>query len=362
MSIKVGLHLLNFRVVILILLLGFSVIASYYLFEGRAVEVEAAAPFRVQGYAWASTDVGGQTTSTGMGWISFEGTNYGVQIDSNRLMNGYAWIGGNTDFLGNPITGGWVNFNNNGCPAADVDGLNCQPQIISDGSSGWEMLGWARACAVFSNPIGCTGALKPAAELGGWDGWISLNCRNTNSCAAVPYAIRIDSTGAFITTTTDASGSFAWGHDVLGWINIGADARIIGLCGNTTNKCIDPVTSEATVEDIWCGTTVTPTNCSLTGEICGASGQCEPVTTPTVTTFTVQPLIIRKGGSVTVTWDVVGAASCVVASNGTAVSTGPLQGSVSVNNIQSSRTTISLTCDGTLLDSKLVRTTAVIYE
>lgn len=299
-------------------------IAAAFLFISRST-TEAASPFQVTGYAWSET----------IGWIQFNGATHNVQIDASKNMSGFAW----SENIG------WVQFGGlTGCPAG-----TCNARVITDpgGGSGYELAGWARALA-YNDP-----------QAGGWDGWISLNCINNNSCGTSDYAIRISSNG-----TVDSTNSFGWGDMVVGWTDFGSYMQIGGLCpGGSTYKCLNTTTSEETKADIWCGSsTITTTDCSLAGEICGTSGQCEPVTAPTVVTFTVQPLVIRKGGSVTVTWDVIGATSCTITSNGTAVSTGPVQGTVPVNNIQSSQTTIALTCDSTLLDSKLVRTTAIIYE
>ncbi len=298
------------------------VMALLFLIRGTT---EAAAPFQVTGYAW----------SENIGWIQFNGATHNVQIDASKNMSGFAW----SENIG------WVQFGGlSGCPAGA-----CNARVIADpgGGPGYELAGWARALA-YSDP-----------QAGGWDGWISLNCINSSSCNTSDYATRISSSG-----NVDTTNSFGWGDMVIGWTDFGSHMQISGLCpGGTTYQCLNTTTSEATTADIWCGgQTTVVTDCSLASEICGVSGQCEPVTAPTVVAFTVQPLVIRKGGSVTVAWDVIGATSCTVATNGTSVSTGPVQSSVTVNNIQANQTTVSLTCDGTLLDSEVVRTTAVIYE
>jgi hypothetical protein len=142
----------------------------------------------VQGFAW----------SENIGWLSFSYKNcdtdgdyksegvsgcpvldspipaYGVDLDIDILsstyhdLSGYAW----SENIG------WISFNWGAsgligdtfpltkCPSGDDDTL-CQPKLTGSNFSGW-----ARACSVFQ--LGCTGALKPASETGGWDGWISL--------------------------------------------------------------------------------------------------------------------------------------------------------------------------------------------
>lgn len=88
---------------------------------------------------------------------------YSVQIDiDSDILSGYAW----SDKIG------WISFESAsiaGCPSG-----TCDPRLDVN-----EFKGWARACSVFqnSNPVdnGCSGALKLPEKTGGWDGWISLN-------------------------------------------------------------------------------------------------------------------------------------------------------------------------------------------
>lgn len=166
----------------------------------------------IAGYAW----------SENIGWISFNSSNcdtnidgiadamppapagcpapgtpvpsYGVNLDlgiTNDL-SGYAW----SENIG------WITFEGTevaGCPSG-----TCQPRY--DSGTG-ELLGWARACSIFQ--AGCSGALKPVSETGGWDGWISLNCLNGGVCASSNYKV--------LKNSNDFTG-FAWGNDVIGWV------------------------------------------------------------------------------------------------------------------------------------------------
>jgi len=164
------------------------------------------------GYAW-----GAQTADTdgnpegGIGWISFNykncdsngdgvvdtlnpgcggnglsGVDLGIykvemNISTNNLKNGelygYAWS----------ANYGWVKFG----PAQDVllrDILDAPKDpkkwAYLDGN---KLKGWARACSVFVS--GCDGALADSADLGGWDGWISLSGLTTTSAS---YGVAYD--------------------------------------------------------------------------------------------------------------------------------------------------------------------------
>jgi|GEM_PF-4225828 len=120
----------------------------------------------------------------GLGWISFsnvtDGTAipYGVYVNGDTgEISGYAWS----------ANGGWITFNttdmiqcnyNTGdhCPNGVTNphaqiALVISPSGTMTGTG--KVTGWARMCSVFVS--GCRGAVRPASETGGWDGWISLS-------------------------------------------------------------------------------------------------------------------------------------------------------------------------------------------
>lgn len=135
----------------------------------------------LSGYAWSDT----------IGWISLSCTtggptggnicstsNYGISIDGSGNMSGYAW----SDNIG------WISAQPadvTGCPAG-----TCTPRV-----SGTAFLGWWKAMAADGN---------------GWDGWISLSCTNTGTCGTASYGI---------TNTSGVYSGYAWGSDVVGWID-----------------------------------------------------------------------------------------------------------------------------------------------
>ncbi len=167
----------------------------------------AAGTDNVSGWAWSST----------IGWISFNGSNYGVHIctgdaDSHTgcgagaegKMLGYAWSSNI----------GWIKFD----PVGPYPSSPSQAAQV-DGSG--NLTGWARACAGAVN-ADCSGGTNPLA--GGWDGWIKL------SNATIDFAL----------SPAEFHG-YAWGSDVIGWISFNcAEGGVLGgnICGQSNYKVI----------------------------------------------------------------------------------------------------------------------------
>lgn len=127
--------------------------------------VEAQSTSSITGYAWSDT----------IGWLSFNGSGYGLSVNSSGVISGYAW----SDNIG------WVSANSSdlsGCPSSP-----CTATIDSGGN----FEGWFRAIE------------GGTAQSGGWDGFISLSGSG--------YGPERQSGG-------DISG-YAWGSDVVGWLN-----------------------------------------------------------------------------------------------------------------------------------------------
>ena len=130
----------------------------------------------VRGYAWSSN----------IGWISFNcldrlvcgsgpgKSDYRTTVDlSTGAMSGYAWSSNI----------GWIDVNPTaGYPAAPSHGMRLD---MTTGT----MTGWVRALSYGS----------------GWDGWIKI----TNAKVG---------TGGYVLNTIDGKGGWAWGGDVVGWV------------------------------------------------------------------------------------------------------------------------------------------------
>jgi len=176
---------------------------SLISFFGLSGVVNSGASDNMSGFAWGADDTAGDPS--GMGWLSFNSINdhdpnaggvqpsaqnYGVTVDNNKNIVGYAW---SSNY-------GWIKFGGlSGFPSGP--GTTFSNAKIVNGS----VVGWARVCSVLANTDCTLNALKPSTSTGGWDGWISLN--------GTGYDVTLNE-------TTGAFSGFAWGGpDVLGWVN-----------------------------------------------------------------------------------------------------------------------------------------------
>ncbi len=127
---------------------------------------------RLVGYAWSSN----------VGWISFN--DGGVTVDASNNLVGYAWSSNI----------GWIKFGGlSGFPDSSI-GTNAK---LTDSG----LTGWARAISVMF-PL----TYKTIDNRGGWDGWISLSSGGKSPVYG-------------ITSDGKKFGGFAWGSDVVGWLD-----------------------------------------------------------------------------------------------------------------------------------------------
>lgn len=102
----------------------------------------------------------------------------------------------------------------------DVTGEDC------DGIGDYKVAGWARACAIFQDTAACSGALRPAGELGGWDGWIKLGDGvGDNPGIWISEADK----QVHINPDTKEFEGWAWGGEVIGWISFNCKGP--DMCG-----------------------------------------------------------------------------------------------------------------------------------
>jgi hypothetical protein len=232
----------------------------------------------IEGYAW----------SENIGWISMNclnagecGTsNYKVQINPDKTLSGYAWSS----------NVGWIKFGGlSGFPAS---GGNVS--ITGDHITGWSLQGWSRALA----------------NGDGWDGWISMNCTNTNTCGASDYSVDI-TVGGFST----AANSYAWGSEVIGWVQFSSSYFTLP-CNQQTSCTSDYLGTIFTNQ--WCEQPSPVVSCNTAiGEVCtDATNACSVVTIDG--TLTVAPSLARKNKTADISWTIANPAlvsSCHVESN-----------------------------------------------
>ena len=148
----------------------------------QSPKIEAATGGQIYGYAWSET----------IGWISFNcadlgtcGTsNYYVNIDGSGNLTGYAW----SENIG------WIKFGGLNTFPSGGNGTQQQNANIN----GINLKGWVRACA--GTASGDCSTMTSRTD--GWDGWISLS--------GAGYGVSKNGT---------AYSGYAWGSDVVGWID-----------------------------------------------------------------------------------------------------------------------------------------------
>lgn len=204
--------------------IAFVLVLCAVFVNSKPVEAQSIPEVQLQGYAW-SENIGWISMSCKDGGESGEDicttrSNYGVKINADRTVTGHAWsenigwvqFGGLSEF---PSGGGTVNDN------AKVTGM--YPNFT--------FTGWARACAATRGPINseskdCS-SMEVNTNSGGWDGWISLG--------GTQYSVSSNGTGM-------VSGSWAWGSDVIGWIDMSTDIRLVLPSANLIgSECPSPI-------------------------------------------------------------------------------------------------------------------------
>lgn len=258
-------------IAIVVVIIGVAYVANPAFL--KTTKVEAVSSGSVSGYAWSET----------IGWIDFAPVGGGVSVDASGNFSGYAW----SENIG------WINF-------APTSGYPSLPNHGARLEASNTVTGWARACAGTVNGD-CTGA----SRTDGWDGWIKLS-KYTGDTGA-DY-------GVTVTPSTGNFSSYAWGSDVVGWIDFApavAGSNIVHmppapvLCSDPTavwspcsssDTCVTPpdgptktVTGAQFCIDI---NGTTPRSCSTDisctaapASVCG-NGTCEAAGVPPETILT----------------------------------------------------------------------------
>ncbi len=350
--------------IVAIVLVGTWMALQFKTFESVYAQATWTTPAELTGYLWAGVQPDGSGGSQGMGWISLNCANAGaggctnnykvvINNNANKTVTGYAW-GSNTPSVGGTAptnqTGlGWVRFGGlTGCPAG-----SCDARVVGNDASGYELMGWARACSVFADPAACSGALADSTVTGGWDGWISLNCANHDAATCSTYGVRLNDNGTFYQVNPDEST--AWGSDVLGAVSFAVAGFDRPCTGAGTAQCVGNV-SEVTGTNMWCEPTATVSTTCVNGCNVG-TGLCNA--TAVTGDVNVSTSVARRGSSVTVSWNSAASTCTLTGPNGLSVPS--LAGSQSVD-IVLNQTTFTLTCDGVVVDTATVRLLPDSYE
>lgn len=169
---------------------GKILLTAIFSLFGLLFIINTASASSLSGYAWSSN----------IGWISFNSANtgagsgaaYSVDIATTTgNFSGYAWSSGV----------GWISFQ-------DGDASHSNPTInLTTGA----VTGWARV-------------LSAIGSNSGWDGWIKLSGTNHASPDLSGKG------GVTFNKDTGAFTGYAWGSDVVGWINFDANMGIDVTC------------------------------------------------------------------------------------------------------------------------------------
>ncbi len=170
----------------------------------------------VNAQSTSSGDVSGFAWGSNMGFIRFNGGNYGVSLLRDPGVQG-ARFSGDSYAWGSNI--GWIRFK----PIISASGDNALPTGATDAHvarlevDNTTVTGWIRACSVFVSD--CAGLLRPSAQTGGWDGWIKMNATG-------------DITKDVHLTASNQFQGYAWGATNVGWIDF------CGTASGNGNYCV----------------------------------------------------------------------------------------------------------------------------
>ena len=224
-----------------------------------------ATPLELHGWGWSSQ----------VGWVLFDpvcppeiGLCDGVKVKTTipRTFFGYTWINPRyDDGTSQSDNIGYVRFDPPGPYPTGINTADFSARFDPTDTNNELIEGWARACSVFVN--GCGGAmdnadLKPNNERGGWDGWLSL--RGEIDCGTPPcpgYGIKRQSARLI---------GYAWGGDVIGWLQFGPRCDFDGD-GVATNNCGAGVTITQVSGLFDYALTVIPTEQTVIGLLSPAS-------------------------------------------------------------------------------------------
>src|SRR3989344_3051251 len=203
-----------FALVLLVLFVSYFITVS----QGDTKKAKADSSNLLSNYAW----------SDNIGWISFNGSNYGITVDTNGKLSGYAW----SDNIG------WISANDadlSGCPKTP-----CTAKLQNNNLNGW--------LKVISGGT---------SQSDGWDDWISL------SGSSPTYGP---------TLSNNTFSGYSWGSDVVGWISwSGSGYGVTTDLAPTATLSADPTTINLGQSSTLTWSSTNATSCTGTGFTAGGS-------------------------------------------------------------------------------------------
>jgi len=180
-------------------LLGGAITTFLFLYGVMGLQFPSFGINQVQ--AGTNDNLSGDIFAENIGYISLNCTNdnscatseYGVNINLDGTLEGYAWSSAI----------GWIKFGGLSDFPEDNTGEYEDAVMVSDGGVK-KIKGWARACG--GTATGDCSTMDSRTD--GWDGWISFSCENNDVCGDSNYEV----------TYTTIFDGYAWGADVVGWI------------------------------------------------------------------------------------------------------------------------------------------------
>jgi hypothetical protein len=195
-----------------------------------------------QVFASTTDNVSGWAWSSNIGWISFNCTNrsctnsnYGVNINpDNGVLSGYAWSSNL----------GWISFNSSeltGCPQGECI---AKVDLNSCSANSCPLVGWARACSVFSS--GCSGSLN--SNRGDWDGWLKLKGNLYGGILDFQASPKEFQNYFWGGNQTDSGWQ---GKAIIGWVSLNCQDR--GICSTSNYKVVTTAPLNRKPNIIGCG-------------------------------------------------------------------------------------------------------------
>lgn len=203
----------------------------------------------LKGYAWGADN----SPFGGIGWINFNngptnqggsntsnGVTYKVEFDrDDQTLQGYAW----SERYGYIKFGGFTEGNgkypnSNACAGGTNSDATCNAKLVSAGT-GYQMTGYARFCFVYQS--GCSGTLRPASELGGYDGWIAF--KGTSNNWGVSYSTTSNTFQGYAWAGGSGDKSSSQYGSGSGWVKMnptgGGISCYLDKTSNPSSDCLD---------------------------------------------------------------------------------------------------------------------------